>query len=39
MIEIIFTFFLGVLIEGISYFRYSYMIHAYGALSKNSKEG
>ena len=36
MIEIIVTFFLGVLIEGISYFRYSYMVKSYGELSKNS---
>ena len=41
VLEIIFTFFLGVVIEGVSYVRYVYQAKAYAALAqqKNLKEG
>jgi hypothetical protein len=41
VLELIFTFFLGILIEGVSYFRYVFQAHAYAALAKqqNLKEG
>lgn len=41
VLELIITFFLGVLIEGISYFRYTYQVKAYhnAQQSQNLKEG
>jgi hypothetical protein len=39
--QLIFTFFLGVIIEGINYFRYRYQANAYAELAKkeNLSEG
>ena len=34
VLELIFTFFFGVVIEGIGYFRYKYQADAYAALAK-----
>ena len=41
VLELIFTFFLGVVIEGIAYLRYKYQADAYAALAKqqNIKDG
>ena len=41
VLELIFTFFLGVMIEGIAYFRYKYQADAYAVLAKqqNIKDG
>ena len=37
IVEIIVTFFLGVLIEGVSYFRYNYLTKAYADAARYSK--
>ena len=39
IVEIIITFFLGVIVEGISYFRYSFLVKAYAEATKEAREG
>ena len=39
VVEIIVTFFLGVLIEGVSYFRYNFLVRSYADAAKTTKEG
>ena len=39
IVEIVVTFLLGVLIEGLNYYRYNYQVTAYANAAKQSSEG
>ncbi len=39
IVEIIITFFLGVVIEAISYFRYTFLVKAYAEAAREAREG